>query len=615
MSIVAETAARHNLEAEKAAIGACMVNPAAVDRAAAILRPGDFWRGHHEKIWKAIRDVHAAGGAVDYLTVRDALGEVGGPAYVASLTDGVPTSTNVEHYARIVRRCALERRIAAAQAAGHWAVVARYANELQAPANTDAEDEIPWSPVSEVTADDAWAAHASGVAFPGRMILFAGHRKAGKSTLVAAVAAAVAGGADWLSGEMIDAGSVIWFGGAGESTPADVRLMTVDAGASPGALARIQFARIMRSDRMAAALAEHAPDDLRLVVIDSGRSLVTADGGKENDADSIRLSLGRIAAWQAEHGQDVAVLIVHHFKKDLDVPVGHRFRGSGDWGAVVDVIIEFDRTDDGAKLTYEGRRGAPVDPLHVAWNHHGYTATSATADNPPSSASGRIAKMDAAIQTYLEEHPEGVSGRKVRTAIAGRAKVVAERLATVGVRRADGLWIGGSATAKPTPPEPREPPVPEVVPGVVPPLFPRHGTTGTGVVPVVVPVVPAPIGEPPTGNHPPVVPEVVPGTVAGTTTAETEATRMTDLEFENLRTIYDIQDAMDGHPLGLAAVIDAWRVGMTDDGPETTRDVQRAGRLPDDFIAAWRESAAGGRDVWIDAARDRIATWKREMAA
>ena len=37
------------------------------------------------------------------------LDEVGGPAYIASLVDGVPRATNVEYYARIVKeksRCA-----------------------------------------------------------------------------------------------------------------------------------------------------------------------------------------------------------------------------------------------------------------------------------------------------------------------------------------------------------------------------------------------------------------------------------------------------------------------------------------------------------------------------
>ena len=49
------------------------------------------------------------GNAIDFVTLKEELSrsgeldEVGGPAYVASLVDGLPHATNVEHYARIVR--------------------------------------------------------------------------------------------------------------------------------------------------------------------------------------------------------------------------------------------------------------------------------------------------------------------------------------------------------------------------------------------------------------------------------------------------------------------------------------------------------------------------------
>src|SRR6185503_13027732 len=49
------------------------------------------------------------GNAIDLVTLKDELGksgeidEVGGPAYIAALVDGVPRATNVEHYARIIK--------------------------------------------------------------------------------------------------------------------------------------------------------------------------------------------------------------------------------------------------------------------------------------------------------------------------------------------------------------------------------------------------------------------------------------------------------------------------------------------------------------------------------
>ena len=59
---------------------------------------------------------------IDLVTLRNELSRsgdldpVGGPAYISSLADGVPRSTNVEHYARIVKeRATLRNLIAAAQ--------------------------------------------------------------------------------------------------------------------------------------------------------------------------------------------------------------------------------------------------------------------------------------------------------------------------------------------------------------------------------------------------------------------------------------------------------------------------------------------------------------------
>ena len=55
--------------------------------------------------------------AIDFVTLKEELSrggeldEVGGPAYVASLADGVPRATNVEYYARIVKEKATLRNL------------------------------------------------------------------------------------------------------------------------------------------------------------------------------------------------------------------------------------------------------------------------------------------------------------------------------------------------------------------------------------------------------------------------------------------------------------------------------------------------------------------------
>jgi len=104
----------HNLEAERAVLGACMINRDAIEVAAGILAGPDFYRRAHELIYAAVLSLHEKGSEADLVTVKARLGadleEVGGPAYLSALVDGVPRSTNVEHYAGLVKAASLSRQ-------------------------------------------------------------------------------------------------------------------------------------------------------------------------------------------------------------------------------------------------------------------------------------------------------------------------------------------------------------------------------------------------------------------------------------------------------------------------------------------------------------------------
>ena len=120
----------YDKEAEKAVIGAVLVNNDAYqDAADAQLEAHDFYRPANRLIWQAIVKLCESGKKVVLLTVRQALDasgdldKAGGPAYVASLTDGVPGSTNVGDQARIVRGCALRERLRQLSAVGSASVV------------------------------------------------------------------------------------------------------------------------------------------------------------------------------------------------------------------------------------------------------------------------------------------------------------------------------------------------------------------------------------------------------------------------------------------------------------------------------------------------------------
>lgn len=99
----------HDLDAERSVLGAILLHEDALTVVAAALQPSDFFRNAHTLIFAVMLALAEAHAAVDFITVKNALAidgdleEVGGPAYIASLSDGVPRSSNVEHYAEIVK--------------------------------------------------------------------------------------------------------------------------------------------------------------------------------------------------------------------------------------------------------------------------------------------------------------------------------------------------------------------------------------------------------------------------------------------------------------------------------------------------------------------------------
>jgi replicative DNA helicase len=117
---IAERSLPHNLEAERSVLGAILIQNDAYDTAVEVLRPEDFYRDAHRRIFDKIIALAERRVAVDFVTLKDELGRageldtVGGPAYVASLVDGVPRATNVEYYAKIVKEKAVLRNLIAA---------------------------------------------------------------------------------------------------------------------------------------------------------------------------------------------------------------------------------------------------------------------------------------------------------------------------------------------------------------------------------------------------------------------------------------------------------------------------------------------------------------------
>ncbi len=114
---MAERTLPHNLEAEKSVLGAILINNQAFNQAAEVIDSQDFFRDAHRRIFEKMVGLTDRNQPVDFVTLTDELTrsgeleEVGGPAYVSALTDGVPRSANVEYYARIVKEKSTLRRL------------------------------------------------------------------------------------------------------------------------------------------------------------------------------------------------------------------------------------------------------------------------------------------------------------------------------------------------------------------------------------------------------------------------------------------------------------------------------------------------------------------------
>jgi replicative DNA helicase len=107
----------HNDDAEMATLGALLLDEDAVATAIQYLRPGDFYSNANRRVYDAVLSLFNTGRRADIITVVEELrqtGELeraGGPAYVASLTNLVPTAANVDYYAKIVQDGSVRRSL------------------------------------------------------------------------------------------------------------------------------------------------------------------------------------------------------------------------------------------------------------------------------------------------------------------------------------------------------------------------------------------------------------------------------------------------------------------------------------------------------------------------
>jgi replicative DNA helicase len=106
-----------NLEAERSILGAVLLDDKALLTVFEILKPQDFYLEQNRRIFEKMLLLMNSARPVDLITLKDELQRsnqlesVGGAAYLASLTDGLPRAMNIEFYAQIIREKSTLRRL------------------------------------------------------------------------------------------------------------------------------------------------------------------------------------------------------------------------------------------------------------------------------------------------------------------------------------------------------------------------------------------------------------------------------------------------------------------------------------------------------------------------
>src|ERR1700742_5199391 len=98
-----------SIDAERSILGAALLENHAYNEAAEKLKADDFALDSHRRIFARMAELIDAGRAVDIVTLSEELARhkeveaVGGVAYLASLTEGLPLRPVITEYVRIVR--------------------------------------------------------------------------------------------------------------------------------------------------------------------------------------------------------------------------------------------------------------------------------------------------------------------------------------------------------------------------------------------------------------------------------------------------------------------------------------------------------------------------------
>jgi replicative DNA helicase len=107
----------HDIDAEEATLGSLLIDGAAIVKTETIIQPPDFYSERNRWIYESCVDLFKRNEAINQITIaqdlarQEKLESCGGAAFLSHLISVTPTSLDIEHYATIVSRLSMMRKL------------------------------------------------------------------------------------------------------------------------------------------------------------------------------------------------------------------------------------------------------------------------------------------------------------------------------------------------------------------------------------------------------------------------------------------------------------------------------------------------------------------------
>ena len=110
----------HSVEAEQSVLGSILLDKEAMISVSETLVPEDFYKEEHKVIYESMLKLYNSQSEIDLITLTDELrdqgylDDIGGIAYITSLSTVVPTTSNIKYYVNIVKEKSISRQLISA---------------------------------------------------------------------------------------------------------------------------------------------------------------------------------------------------------------------------------------------------------------------------------------------------------------------------------------------------------------------------------------------------------------------------------------------------------------------------------------------------------------------